>query len=97
VLTEAPTVTSPVSHSLAGLAGTRLPIAWTLPASGIQVDNIRIESNFMGPTSSIQGVVTSPTGGYIDIPANATLPAYIDVRIHYLDEIFTNCRFEFGP
>lgn len=108
VLTEAPTVThlkgvTPPSHSFAvlGLGGptvVRLNITWTLPDPGtgnpgIQVDNIRIESGFGGVT----GVVTSPTTGYIDVPANATLPAHIDVRIHYLDEIFTNCRFEFGP
>lgn len=96
VLTEAPTVTSPASHSLAGLAGNRLNITWTLPDPGIQMDNIRIESNFMGLAGSVEGVVTSPTGGHIDIPANAT-GGYIDVRIHHQGEIFTNCRFEFGP
>lgn len=96
VLTEAPTVTSPPSHSFTGLAGTRLNIGWMLPDPGIGMDNIRIESNFMSLAGSVTGVVTSPTGGYIDIPAGAT-GGYIDVRIHHQDEIFTNCRFEFGP
>ena len=102
VLAEAPTVTNPASHSLNGLAGTTLFITWTLPDPAIEMEDIRIESGFRDATGGVPGVVTSPTGGYIDIPVGGAAPGYgeasdhIDVRIHHLDEIFTNCRFEFG-
>ncbi len=99
VILGAPQVSAPTGHALADAnLGSQLEVSWTLPDARITMDNVMLQGQVCNASgcSSVDGVLTSPTSGTITLPAlTGAISASIDVRVHFREQVFTNCRFEF--
>lgn len=99
VVLDAPMITSPTGHDLAdaNLGGT-LNISWTAPVA-FRADDIMIQGGVCAPGGGegVSGIVTGATSGTISLPNLTDVTgAYLDIRVHHGDHVFSNTKYDFG-